>query len=505
MVYERAQSVFREGWQGVTGDHAAVATALKGREDPTARAWGLVLDAQGFLAGAKAPPMDPDEVAILSQGASEAPVSIACQLGVHQALLAFDLPKMARWISVVRGCDSGALLPTARRTVAEAWLAFAEQRGFPLGELEVAEGAAREGGDAPLTVESVVLQSVFGSDGLRRVRRASRMAQTESLPQPQYLANLFLARQRRLDQRPHLAIHILQALLRVAPAPWLGWMTWERALAGGALARSGPAAHVWALVEAAEAGDRAGISAYIDAPGPLAFPPVDQDLADAARLILGRGGPRSGLTALAGHHSERTLAETPIWAVAHGDDRRHVLSLGLGFFSSVDVRPSGRRQRARTDTAICALLLEGAAPEPAFFERLYGFPYEAELHRGTRDMLYHRMRERLSTSATLVREDGELRIELHRGLAVPDPRWAPAPENAVLTALARLGAATAQEAAAALGLPLRTAQHVLRTLAKDGVCRIHREGRKMRYAVEDTTFAEPTQRSGQNAQVAKDA
>lgn len=120
-------------------------------------------------------------------------------------------------------------------------------------------------------------------------------------------------------------------------------------------------------------------------------------------------------------------------------------------------------------------------------------------------MLYHRMRERLSTSATLVREDGELRIELHRGLAVPDPRWAPAPENAVLTALARLGAATAQEAAAALGLPLRTAQHVLRTLAKDGVCRIHREGRKMRYAVEDTTFAEPTQRSGQNAQVAKDA
>ena len=114
------------------------------------------------------------------------------------------------------------------------------------------------------------------------------------------------------------------------------------------------------------------------------------------------------------------------------------------------------------------------------------------------------MRERLGASGELIRSSGRVKVTLHEPIAVPDPRWSPAPENAILNVLAQLGAATPKEAAEALGLPLRTAQHVLRTLADDGACRLHREGRGVRYTVQDTTFVEPTQRSMVNAQVMKD-
>ena len=48
------------------------------------------------------------------------------------------------------------------------------------------------------------------------------MAQSEALSQHEYLANVTLARVRRYSGRPHLALHILAALRRVAPAKLVG-------------------------------------------------------------------------------------------------------------------------------------------------------------------------------------------------------------------------------------------------------------------------------------------
>src|SRR5205085_10755199 len=79
----------------------------------------------------------------------------------------------------------------------------------------------------------VALSAGAIDDSVELARRASRMAQAESLPQLEYLANLTLARVRRHSGRPHLALHILGALARVAPAAWSGWLGWETLLGGG--------------------------------------------------------------------------------------------------------------------------------------------------------------------------------------------------------------------------------------------------------------------------------
>ncbi|MEO7669052.1 MAG: hypothetical protein ABIW57_06920, partial [Polyangia bacterium] len=92
---------------------------------------------------------------------------------------------------------------------------------------------------APQVIESTVLRALLAlsagltDDAVDMARRASRMAQSESLPQLEYLANVTLARVRRYSGRPHLALHILAALSRVAPSAWQGWIGWEMLLGGG--------------------------------------------------------------------------------------------------------------------------------------------------------------------------------------------------------------------------------------------------------------------------------
>ncbi|MEZ4373332.1 MAG: hypothetical protein R3B07_21090 [Polyangiaceae bacterium] len=68
---------------------------------------------------------------------------------------------------------------------------------------------------------------------LRLARRASLMARVRSLPQPEFLAHLVLARARRFARQPHLSLRIARALQDVVPAPWRNWLGWEWALAGG--------------------------------------------------------------------------------------------------------------------------------------------------------------------------------------------------------------------------------------------------------------------------------
>ena len=62
----------------------------------------------------------------------------------------------------------------------------------------------------------------------------------------------------------------------------------------------------------------------------------------------------------------------------------------------------------------------------------------------------------------------------------------------VLRALATLGATSASGAADSLRMPLRTVQAVLQQLVAEGACTIERDGRRVAYRIEDTTFTQVT-------------
>jgi predicted ArsR family transcriptional regulator len=62
----------------------------------------------------------------------------------------------------------------------------------------------------------------------------------------------------------------------------------------------------------------------------------------------------------------------------------------------------------------------------------------------------------------------------------------------LLRHLATPGGATARELAERLDVPLRSVQQALKELTADGACVSAREGRKVAYTIEDTTFCELT-------------
>jgi predicted ArsR family transcriptional regulator len=77
-------------------------------------------------------------------------------------------------------------------------------------------------------------------------------------------------------------------------------------------------------------------------------------------------------------------------------------------------------------------------------------------------------------------------------IVVPDMRCALPTADRVLRALATLGTTSASTAADSLRMPLRTVQAVLQQLVAEGACSIERDGRRVAYKIEDTTFTEIT-------------
>ncbi|MEM9192964.1 MAG: helix-turn-helix domain-containing protein [Myxococcota bacterium] len=519
---EDAQTRYRAGWAGDFDGRPELEAGLAGTASPDARAWALALAGQRWCAGPSAAfPYAPAQLKPLI-GASPTALGAACFQGSRAAILAFDPGLAAEWAELYRGV-LGASPTTADRIwlgVAEGWSRIVGAHE-PIQAVDVLEAEARAAGDAPLVIEATAL-GAWNAMRLGDVeaatslgRRASRMARTEALPQQEYLANVVLARIRRLSGRAHLAVHILRALLQVASTPWHRWMKWELSLAGGHVdGPEGPSQQLLQVVAAALGGD---LRAYDQQATNLVqlTQPVAILWRDAAALLSmldlrnGEGGseatdawlrgkstglaPRGlhGVTAF--DHSAR--AGEPVWVLGSQEGARRVLSVGLPLAGpNVHALMPGRRRRGRTDAAIADLLLQGemARDEEEFFERLYGFSYNPAVHQGARDTLYYRVRERLGEQGELERSRGQLRIRLREAIAVPDPRCAPPPENIILGILAQKGSSTAKETAESLGLPLRTVQHALKSLASDGFCRVERKGRELRYQVEDTTFCEPT-------------
>jgi hypothetical protein len=495
--------------------------------DDVARAVTLAIEAVRWFAqpGGTLPDVDEAETFVDASPAARDFAGRAVARAARAAVLSFDAEKLALWNDVHErlvkpgDADEGALSLHAGRGWASV---LAGDADAAKASADALRKEATRASHAALVVESATLraaaEAVAGNleEATSLARRASRMSRTESLPQEEYFANLLLARVRRLGGKTHLATRILAALLRVATPPWQSWMSWELLLAGAEVGADGtgtssddPSHGLRAILHAARRGDIVGFDAHVSTLRSrlAAVSLLTTDFEVLVPLLDPRAPVPAALTAwTTGAQDEVPLGLASFGLMTESADEaalvvtapspRRFLAPGLGLVKAgevVRVAPAPGRQ-ARTEATIAALLLAGPAghPEDALFQRIYGFPYETAIHRGVRDVLYHRVRHRLEGIAELVREDGRVALSTHATIIAADPRCSPPPEHALLTVLATAGHASAKDAAEALGVPVRTAQDALRRLADDGACRAVKVGRRLEYHIEDTTFLEPT-------------
>ena len=311
------------------------------------------------------------------------------------------------------------------------------------------------------------------------------MSRTEELVHQQYLAGVALARVRRHAGQPHIALRILGALERVAPADWRPWLEHERALAGDRSALPAAETTHAALRQRAALAPCTLLRGEIE----LAMALLDPEHAAAAatRWRAGRVHevPRGLIALEAGTTEHQALV-----LVSPGRPAARVLASS----AAIGERPllsTSRPGRIETALSVLALARAPLAVE-AFFSQVYGFAFEPRIHRGSLEVLVHRLRELLGDRAVIERELGDVQLVAREAFAVPDPRVRRTLDDAVLRAIAEQPGATARQSAERAGAPLRSVQHALKRLVEGGACEAIKRGRVVCYRVEDTTFTEPT-------------
>lgn len=155
-------------------------------------------------------------------------------------------------------------------------------------------------------------------------------------------------------------------------------------------------------------------------------------------------------------------------------------------------RQKGKSERIPATLAALALAGPGGLDRAEVFRIVYGFDFEPELHRGMFNILIHRVRSVLGDRGSLDMTQERYALTLAKTLVIPDPRCEQSLEDMVLRALALVGAQGAKGAAQALDAPLRTVQTAIKHLVEEGAVVVARDGKFVRYVVEDTTFSEPT-------------
>ncbi|MFK7988203.1 MAG: hypothetical protein AB8I08_19440 [Sandaracinaceae bacterium] len=428
------------------------------------------------------PTPTPDEVAE-SDGDPRALGRAATQCA-RLAFVRQDPATLGAWRDAIERHAEGPALPLVDRQIE-----LLEARVVEDAPLAVAEASASRAGLAPMVVDVAATRALAAltrddlTEARHHARRAVRMSRTEELPLQQYLSGLVLARVRRFEHQPHMALRILTALRRVAPAALEGWLEHELRMAG-------EPSH-WApetpRLDIARARAPGAPSAYVRAEFELFIALLDPSVASAEADDWRSGRtasvPRGMLAlepALGEHHALVLLSP--------GEAMRVLASSSV---AGVELVHSSRPGRLETALSVLAL-----APEPptaeAFFEEVYGFAFEPAVHRGALEVLVHRLREMIGERAEITRDRGTIGLRVDRPFAVPDPRVKRSLDDAVLRSLAQRPGATAKESAAEAGAPLRSVQHVLKRLVEEGACEAEKRGRVVCYRVEDTTFTEPT-------------
>ncbi len=475
--------------------------ALRGRpssEPPPSGGWALALRV------ALALDVLPTPVHVTGQGSAE-----ARYLGLVRSAFAADPVQVDAWR---RADEASGAAGGLRQRASRAVLAWFDGR-------EVAEDLVALGRDASAAKLADVVADLAALRALtqlhrgdvdearRSARRAFRIARTEELPHCLYLAGVVLARVRRFEERPYLALHILQGLRDVAPPLWEAWLSWEELLAGGSPLGfgRGPLAELTAdlqralaLPVTARAEALANLAQRTTAPAwaraelrvlwLLSDP--DAPLRDAPEDVLAwargdRDAPPRGLGAVRAAGDPAPLAVVRVGSA--GPPRR---MLGLAFSGALltSARP-GRLERA---ISVLALASEGALRFEDFFLKVYGFAYDPVLHHSAAEVLLHRARELVGALGTIDRHDGKLRIRASEVFAVPDPRCQRSLDEVVLGALASAGRLSARGTAQHLSASLRSVHYSLRRLVDDGAIVTEKQGRQVVYRLEDSTFIEPT-------------
>jgi len=521
---------------------------LGDRESPLTSAWHAAIGAAAWMLDPEGSPEPSLAVIEALLGAEPRARELAAQALTHlerHALVSFDVARLQRLVGLHERLLSGVSPDEAAGLWLEAarcWLLLARGQVTGLEErAQALEKRALASRIAPLVIDASVQQALAATlsggveNAIAVARRASRMARTEALPQQEFLANLALARARRLSRHAHLSIRILTTLERVIVPHFDGWLSWELLMAGDVevsatlLARSpaDPRAleasrALLALEQAALAGERAEFEraakllldrtrgmALVEREAGLVLAALDyrvdlpQGSPELARFCSGRDPlPPPELHGLCLRAERRSPAADEI-AEAYvlsrpGVAPRRVLGLGVKLVDLPGTLRLALTRRHQARVEIMSAVLAAAGPEGIGyvegFEQAYELAYEPELHRGAFEVLLHRVRGHLESVADLERNDRVLRIVPRVPLLIPDPRCTRHVHDRLLRVLARQGRATAVGAAQEVGLSLRAVQGALKALIEEGVCVSAKEGRQVIYFVEDTTFSEPTQR-----------
>jgi hypothetical protein len=202
--------------------------------------------------------------------------------------------------------------------------------------------------------------------------------------------------------------------------------------------------------------------------------------------------------AMAGGAAATADAEASVCVLARPDGARGARLLGVGgalFVPGGLALAAAPAKHARTGALVAALALAGQAglEEPDAFAAAYGFAYVPERHRDTFHVAIHRARAHVEAVARIERGDGRLRLRVEQATLFADPRCARPLADQVLRCIAAEGRMGARRVGEVLGISLRSAQGALEQLLEDGSCQRVRSGRAVEYAVEDTTFQEPTE------------
>ncbi|MEM9193993.1 MAG: hypothetical protein AAGF12_32760 [Myxococcota bacterium] len=421
-----------------------------------------------------------------------------------------------RALSAFLALDREALDTVVRAQVALDGPAVVGTRWLQLFDGDLPSGSAPK--DAVGRIEYSVQEALFAieegsiADAVQTARRAMRMARTEQLVFSEYLAALALARARRYQGRPHLALRILGSLDRVLPRPWHGWLGWEQALAGIEVGRDGWGATMAlrSMLSAASDGSRAELERHMGTA--IDFAPIRRErdalieVLDWSREVARRTkpwvrgttleppGPIVGLTVPSVESDG--LERAGVLIVVAGKVRRRILRAGAALVPNASIAVDSYALNQRRPLELLAVVacagLDGIAEEELFRE-IYGFQFQKSQHGGLFRTLVHRARAALPEGAALERRDGRMVVESSVPIVLPDPRCVVSLEALILRALAeRGGQASSREIAEVLGVSARTVQLTLRGLIDEGVCDTVGRGRGATYVLEDTTFSQPT-------------
>ncbi len=380
---------------------------------------------------------------------------------------------------------------------------------------------ARTAGRPTLFVEALCASTLLQlqedpTGATERARRAVHIARSEEMIQQEYLANVVLACCRRREGRPYLAARILTELRRVSCGRWDSWITWEHLLADplASDAQGAPHSESTAMAQSAHTtemsratplrllrqGCLAGDIALFEKATASARCPADRRLieslsqglnpegAGAPLAQLGLGGWLTALDPQAPHgrwllvHPERGCREVSALSLPLSDRLGHLRCpvLGSGQVRAAQVLAELARQPGK------------ALRTDEVFRAVYGFAYASEKHSTVFRSALKRARQQLGDAGRIDRPTADtVRVLAARPLSVPAPRSVMRLEERILRILSRTPASSA-DLARTLRVSKRQVQKALPELVAQGCCSMHKEGRTVRYNVEDTTFVVPT-------------